>query len=120
MGEGDCLFEPVQITVERQLNGSVMDVNVLSSAYEGNAAGLLQEAIAQENSGDIGVFYMKKEAADMVADKGTIPNGTYHASASGTILHQIPEKVNLRVQTQTTQFTDWFGDWLDECRCSAP
>lgn len=90
-----------------------MDVNVLSSAYEGNAAGLLQEAIAQENSGDIGVFYMKKEAAGMVAGRGPIPTGAYHASASGTILHQIPEKVNLRVQnqTQTLQFTNWFGDW---------
>ena len=98
-----------------------MDVNVLSSAYEKNAAGLLREAIAQENSGDIGVFYMKNEAADMVADRGIIPTAAYQATASGAILHQIPEKVNLRVQnqTQTLQFTNWFGDWLDKCRCSA-
>lgn len=107
------LLAAVEITVDRRVQGTTMDVNVLSSAYERNAAGLLQEAIAQENSGDIGVFYIKKETAGMVADKGTIPNGTYHASVSGTILHQIPEKVNLRIQnqTQTKQFADWFGDW---------
>lgn len=37
-------------------------------------------------------------------------------AASGTILHQIPEKVNLRVenQTQTRQFAEWFGDWQND------
>lgn len=39
-----------------------MDVNTISSVYERNVANLVKEAIAQENSGDIGVYYAKKEA----------------------------------------------------------
>ena len=113
---GKSLLAPVEITVDRSVNGISMDVNMISSAYERNAAGLLQEAIAQENSGDIGVFYIKNEAVDMTAFRGTIPTPARHAAASGTILHQIPEKVNLRVenQTQTRQFAEWFGDWQND------
>lgn len=38
-----------------------MDVNTISSVYERNVANLVKEAIAQENSGDIGVYYAKKK-----------------------------------------------------------
>lgn len=69
----------MEITVDRSVNGISMDVNMISSAYERNAAGLLQEAIAQENSGDIGVFYIKNEAVDMTAFRGTIPTPARHA-----------------------------------------
>ncbi len=38
-----------------------MDVNTISSVYEKNVANLVKEAIAQENNGDIGVYYAKKK-----------------------------------------------------------
>ncbi len=113
---GDSLLMPVQITTSRDVNGQNMDVNLLSSAYEKNATALIQKAVASENAGFPGVFYISNEAAASVAFKGLIPKAAYGASASGTILHQIGAKVNLKIQeqTQSQQFKDWFGDWQND------
>lgn len=50
-----------------------MDVNTISSVYERNVANLVKEAIAQENSGDIGVYYAKK-SVDPARCWGAIPH----------------------------------------------
>lgn len=55
------LFIPVEITANRKLNGTQMDVNVLSSAYQKNVENLFTEAIALENIGDVGIYYAKKK-----------------------------------------------------------
>lgn len=55
------LLVPIEITAEREVNGNRMDVNTISSVYERDVANLVKEAIAQENSGDIGVHYAKKK-----------------------------------------------------------
>lgn len=49
-----------------------------------------------------------------VAERVQFPNQPTKAAASSEIiLHQVSERVNLRVQnqTQTKQFMQWFGDW---------
>ena len=49
-----------------------------------------------------------------VAERVSFPNQPTKAAASSEIiLHQVSERVNLRVQnqTQTKQFMQWFGDW---------
>ena len=61
-------------------------------------------------------FYLdtKNEAVAKVAERVQFPNQPTKAAASSEIiLHQVSEKVNLRVenQTQTKQFMQWFGDW---------
>lgn len=114
--DGKSLLAAVEVTAARRVDGVEIDVNVLSSAYERNITGLLREAIAQENAGEIGVFYINNEAADLVVDARTIRGGSSQASASGIIVHQIPEKVNLKVenQTQTRQFAEWFGEWQND------
>ena len=58
---GKSLLVPIEITAERKVNGTRMDVNTISSVYERDVANLVKEAIAQENSGDIGVHYAKKK-----------------------------------------------------------
>ena len=51
------LLVPIEITAERTVNGMQMDVNTISSVYEKSVKNLVAEAIAQKNSGDIGVYY---------------------------------------------------------------
>ena len=56
----------------------------------------------------------KNEAVAKVAERVSFPNQPTKAAASSEIiLHQVSERVNLRVQnqTQTKQFMQWFGDW---------
>lgn len=109
------MLMPVEITVERNVNGKRIDVNVLSSTYLRNTDSLIENALAEENAGQIGIFYLdtKNEAASKVAERVRFPNQPTKDVASEIILHQVPEKVNLRVenQTQTKQFMRWFGDW---------
>lgn len=110
------MLMPVEITVERNVNGKRIDVNVLSSAYLKNTNSLIENALAEENAGQIGIFYSdtKNEAVAKVAERVQFPNQPTKAAASSEIiLHQVSEKVNLRVenQTQTKQFMQWFGDW---------
>lgn len=89
---------------------------MLSSAYLKNTNGLIENAIAEEKAGQIGIFYLntKNEAVAKVAERVQFPNQPTKAAASSEIiLHQVSERVNLRVQdqTQTKQFMQWFGDW---------
>ena len=104
---------PVEITADRKMDGQHFDVNVYSSEYDKTVKGLLEEAIAQENIGEIGIYYAKKEAAQLIGAGVQFPERLQELMASTGIIHQFPEKVNLNVldQTQTKQFARWFGDW---------
>lgn len=107
------LLLPVEITAKRTVNGEEMDVNVLSSAYTRNVQTLVQEAIALETIGEVGVYYIKK-GATLPADSGVqFPVHLSKKAASGGIIHSFAEKVNLNIvdQTQSRQFKRWFGDW---------
>lgn len=110
------LFLPVEITAERTVNGQQMDVNVLSSAYERNVFGLVKEAIAQENIGQTGVYYMTKKAEALIVDGVQYPKRLSEASASAGIVHRFQENVNMKImdQTQSLQFKRWFGDWQND------
>ena len=95
---------------------------MLSSAYLKNTNSLIENALAEENAGQIGIFYLdtKNEAVAKVAERVQFPNQPTKATASSEIiLHQVSEKVNLRVenQTQTKQFMQWFGDWQRHTKC---
>ena len=59
-----------------------MDVNTISSVYERNVANLVKEAIAQENSGDIGVYYAKKEALTLPVAGVRFPTQLQQSTAS--------------------------------------
>ena len=107
------LLLPVEITAERTVDGVRMDVNALSSVYEKTVTNLVTEAIAQENSGEIGVFYAKKEALTLPGAGVQFPVLLQQSIASNGIVHRFPEKVNMNIQnaTQSQQFKRWFGDW---------
>ena len=107
------LLLPVEITAERTVYGDQMDVNVLSSAYNKDVSALVKEAIALENSGDIGIYYAKKEAAALVPAGVQFPIRIQGSTASDIIIHRLNEKVNMQISdaTQSRQFKRWFGDW---------
>ena len=61
----------------------------------------------QNYSSNVSKLDTKNEAASKVAERVQFPNQPTKASASSIILHNIPEKVNLKIQNQpqTQQLT---------------
>ena len=78
-----------------------MDVNTISSVYERNVANFVKEAIAQENSGDIGVYYAKKEALTLPGAGVQFPTQLQQSIASTGIVHRFSEKVNMKISENT-------------------
>ena len=113
---GKSLLVPIEITAERTVNGAQMDVNTISSVYERNVSNLVKEAIALENSGDVGVYYAKKEALTLPAAGVRFPVRLQQSIASNSIVHRFSEKVNMKISenTQSQQFKRWFGDWQND------
>ena len=115
------LLLPVEITAKRTVNGEEMDVNVLSSAYNKNVSELVREAVALENIGEVGVYYIKK-GATLPADSGVqFPVHLSNKIASGSIIHNFSEKVNMNIMdpTQSQQFKRWFGDWQNNPKAAS-
>ena len=98
------------------MNGEQMDVNTISSVYEKSVKSLVAEAIAQENAGDIGVYYAKKEALTLPAAGVQFPARLQQSIASSSIVHRFSEKVNMKISVniQSQQFKRWFGDWQND------
>ena len=113
---GKSLLVPIEITAERKVNGTRMDVNTISSVYERNVSNLVKEAIALENSGDVGVYYAKKEALTLPGAGVRFPVQLQQSIASNSIVHRFSEKVNMKISenTQSQQFKRWFGDWQND------
>lgn len=110
------LLVPIEITAERKVNGTQMDVNTISSIYEKSVGNLVNEAIALENSGDVGIFYAKKEATALPVAGVQFPAQLQQSIASNGIVHRFSEKVNMKISenTQSQQFKRWFGDWQND------
>lgn len=104
---------PVSITAERTVNGVRMDVNAISNAYERNVSPLVDEAIAQFNAGENSVFYVKKEAANLLGAGVQFPERLKAAASSNGIVRKLDSKINMSVKnvTESQQFKRWFGDW---------
>ena len=109
----ESMVIPVAITAERTVNGMRMDVNAISSAYEKNTTGLVNEAIAQFNAGENSVFYVKKGAANLLGAGVQFPEQLKAAASSDGIVRKFDSKINMSVQnvTESQQFKRWFGDW---------
>lgn len=115
VGKGnEHLLMPVEISAISQVDGQRMDVNILSTAYERNVEALVKEAVAQFNTGETSIYYMKKEATALLGDRVRFPRQlTDAATSSGTIIRRFDEKINMSVDdvTKSLQFAEWFGDW---------
>ena len=111
--EKNSMVVPIAITAERTVNGVRMDVNAISSAYEKNTTALVNEAIAQFNVGENSVFYVKKEAVNLLGAGVQFPERLKAAASSDGIVRKLDSKINMSVKnvTQSQQFKRWFGDW---------
>ena len=99
------LLVPIEITAERTVNGTQMDVNTISSVYERNVGNLVKEAIALENSGDVGVYYAKKEAMTLPVAGVRFPAQLQQSIASNGIIHRFSEKVNMNISEMVCDAT---------------
>ena len=114
---GKSLVVPVSITAQNTVDGNVMDVNMISSVYEKNARGLVNEAIAQFNSGENSIFYVTKKAATLAGEGVQFPSILQAAATSSDgIVRKIDSKINMSIKnvTQSQQFKRWFGDWQNK------
>ena len=114
VGKGkDSMVIPIAITAERTVAGVRMDVNAISSAYEKNVTSLVNEAIAQFNAGETSIFYIKREAADLIGAGVQFPARLKTVASSDGIVAKLGSKINMLVQnaTESQQFKRWFGDW---------
>lgn len=114
---GKSLVVPVSITVQSAVDGTVMDVNMISSAYERNVSGLVDEAIAQFNSGENSIFYVTEKAATLAGEGVQFPRILQAAATSSNgIVRKFDSKINMSIEnvTQSQQFKRWFGDWQNK------
>ena len=114
---GKSLVVPVSITAQNTIDGTVMDVNMISSVYEKNARGLVNEAIAQFNSGENSIFYVTKKAATLAGEGVQFPSILQAAATSSDgIVRKLDSKINMSIEnvTQSQQFKRWFGDWQNK------
>lgn len=114
---GKSLVVPVSITAQNTVDGTVMDVNMISSVYEKNARGLVNEAIAQFNSGENSIFYVTKKAATLAGEGVQFPSILQAAATSSNgIVRKFDSKINMSIEnvTQSQQFKRWFGDWQNK------
>ena len=109
---GKQVIVPVAVGGFGFQNGIQMDVNIISSVYEKSVKSLVAEAIAQENAGDIGVYYAKKEALTLPAAGVQFPARLQQSIASSSIVHRFSEKVNMKISSVTQ--SRWFGDWQND------
>lgn len=114
---GKSLVVPVSITAQNTVDGTVMDVNMISSAYERNVSGLVDEAIAQFNSGENSIFYVTEKAATLAGEGVQFPRILQAAATSSNgIVRKFDSKINMSIEnvTQSQQFKRWFGDWQNK------
>ena len=110
------LFAAVEIDGYGKLNGELIDSNAITSIHvRNNASSLLSNAIENDTSDSINLFYVDKEKATRLLDGSgvqfpgatALPDGYVHS------IHDNGSPVKSKFQnvTQTKQFKRWFGDW---------
>ncbi|MEE1011559.1 MAG: hypothetical protein U0L11_05935 [Acutalibacteraceae bacterium] len=75
---------------------------------------MLNEAVAQESTGDVGFYYVDKNRAKSIFKLAKVQYlGKLDSLNSNGIIHKIDEKVNRKIDSvlKSQQFVRWFGDW---------
>lgn len=110
------LFAAVEIDGYGKLNGELIDSNAITSIHvRNNASSLLSNAIENDTSDSINLFYIDKEKATRLLDGSGVQFPGATALPDGYV-HSIhdngsPVKSKFQSVTQTKQFKRWFGKW---------
>lgn len=114
---GNTVVLPVYIDGFGFQNGIRIDSNSVTSIYGKNNAvtKLLNDAIREEEHGNIAVYYYNKKIADPLLQSaglqlsgGLMPRGGYIHSIRES---RSPVKPKFENVTYSQQFKRWFGDW---------
>ena len=114
---GKQVICPIQVDTEVKKGNNRYDVNLIDTYFDkGNVGDLIKEAVAKENIGEIGFYYMdKKKAANLLQGPGyQLPQQlASRLTAFNTIIRKIDANVNRKISdfTQSQQFIRFFGDW---------
>lgn len=112
---GKRVIAPIEIDAEVRLGNKRYDSNHVATYFGDDRINrLYREAIAKENIGDIGFFYLdKKRAMQIFKSAGINYPKTLNTHNSNIIVRDIALKVNKKISnfTQSQQFKRWFGDW---------
>ena len=112
---GKQVIAPIEIDAESAYNSNLIDANHISTYFDrNNFSAILKEAIAKENIGETGFYYIdKKRAASIFTrERQQLPN-SLKTDNSNIIIRNIDEVVNRKLESFLTsrQFLRWFGDW---------
>ncbi len=115
---GKRVIAPIEIDAEAKLGSKIYDSNHVATYFDKNSVKeLIQEAVAKENIGDVGFFYLdKKRAMQIFKTAGTNYPKTLNTHDSNVIIRNIALKVNRKISDfkQSQQFKRWFGDWQND------
>lgn len=118
---GEQIIAPVYIDGVGKQNGIRIDSNAVTSVHGRKNAltKLLQNAIADEASGKIGIFYWDKRRAIALLSGGKVTMPNVPNTLSDGFIHSIrengsPVKPKLKNIMESQQFKRWFGDWQNQ------
>ena len=112
---GKQIIAAVRIDGDGMQHNLEIDSNAVTTMHKrGNALKLLQYAIQEEVSGNVGVYYLdKNKAARLLQHQGLqLPNILKNSSGLVHTIHETGSPVKPKVSnvTETQQFRRWFGN----------
>ena len=116
---GKKVICPIEIDAEVQIDNNVYDSNHIATYFDRkNIDDLIKEAVARENIGEVGFYYINnKKAHNLLQDSGyQLPQHLAgQLSASMDIIRHIDANVNRKIKNflGSKQFIRWFGDWIN-------
>ena len=113
--DGKQVIAPIEVDAVSLHDSKKIDTNRISTYFDkNNFSAILKEAIAKENIGETGFYYINKNrAVDIFTrERHQLPN-SLKMDSSNIIIRNIDEKVNRKIASILTsrQFLRWFGDW---------
>ena len=114
---GKQVICPIEVEATLQHNSNDVNVNLVATYFDKeDVSTMIKEAIAKENNGETGFYYIKQEKADSLLQESgyQLPRPLANKlSAFGYIIRHIDANVNRKIEhfTQSKQFIKFFGDW---------
>lgn len=113
----NTVIAPVVVDGHAFGNGILIDSNAVTSIHgrDNAVSKLLADAISDEQNGNVGVYYIDKNKAAGLLQRGGLQLPTRLFRTDGYI-HSIrasasPVNPKFENVTQSQQFKRWFGDW---------
>ncbi|MGN1020563.1 MAG: hypothetical protein ACI4O7_09305, partial [Aristaeellaceae bacterium] len=103
----------VNVLENGKINGISIDSTFVETVHSrGDLTSRITEAVERENAGEVGVFYIKKEATSLLEPSQSQVLGTLVRDGFIHSISETPGFVNMKKmgQTDTVQFKRWFGD----------